>query len=106
MWRMLQQDQADDYVVATGISHSVRECVEVAFEHAGLSVEDKVEIDPSFLRPAEVEHLVGDYSKARRILGWEPETTFEQMITSMVDADYRLLSRGERSPAAGAERLI
>jgi GDPmannose 4,6-dehydratase len=106
MWRMLQQDQADDYVVATGVSHSVRECVEVAFEHAGLSVEDKVAIDPSFLRPAEVEHLVGDYAKARRVLGWEPATSFEEMIRSMVEADYRLLSRGERSPAAGAEPLI
>ncbi|HEY2260281.1 MAG TPA: GDP-mannose 4,6-dehydratase [Solirubrobacteraceae bacterium] len=106
MWRMLQQDQADDYVVATGVSHSVRECVEVAFDHLGLSIADKVVIDPSFLRPAEVEHLIGDYSKARRVLGWEPQTSFEQMIVSMVDADYRLLSRGERSAAAGAERLI
>jgi GDPmannose 4,6-dehydratase len=106
MWLMLQQDEADDFVVATGIGHSVRECVEVAFDHAGVNLDDKVEIDPSFMRPAEVEHLVGDCTKARRVLGWEPRTTFEEMIRLMVDADYRLLSRGERSPAAGAERLI
>jgi GDPmannose 4,6-dehydratase len=106
MWRMLQQDEADDYVVATGEAHSVRECVEVAFDHAGLSLEDKVEIDPAYLRPAEVEHLVGDSSKARRVLAWEPQTGFEQMIRKMVEADHKLLSRGERSPAAGAEPLI
>ena len=106
MWRMLQQDEADDYVVATGRAHSVRECVEVAFDHAGVSVDDNVEIDPTFMRPAEVEHLVGDSTKARRVLGWEPRTGFEQMIRMMVDADYKLLSRGERSPAAGAEPLI
>jgi GDPmannose 4,6-dehydratase len=106
MWRMLRQDEAGDYVVATGVAHSVRECVEVAFDHAGVSVGDNVEIDPTFLRPAEVEHLVGDSSKARRVLGWEPRTSFEEMIRTMVDADYRLLSRGERSPAAGAEPLI
>jgi GDPmannose 4,6-dehydratase len=106
MWRMLQQDEADDYVVATGQAHSVLECVEVAFDHAGLSVEDRVEIDPSFMRPAEVERLVGDSSKARRVLGWEPRTGFEEMIRTMVEADYTLLSRGERSPAAGAEPLI
>ena len=106
MWRMLQQDEADDYVVATGVSHSVRECVEVAFDHAGVSVAGNVEIDPTFMRPAEVEHLVGDSSKARRVLGWAPQTSFEEMIRLMVDADYKLLSRGERSPAAGAEPLI
>jgi GDPmannose 4,6-dehydratase len=106
MWRMLQQDEADDYVVATGQAHSVRDCVEVAFDHAGVSVDGRVEIDPTFMRPAEVEHLVGDSSKARRVLGWEPGTSFEEMIRAMVDADYKLLSRGERSPAAGAEPLI
>jgi GDPmannose 4,6-dehydratase len=106
MWRMLQQDEAEDFVVATGVAHSVRDCVEVAFDHAGVSLDGNVEIDPSFMRPAEVEHLVGDSSKARRVLGWEPQTSFEEMIRAMVDADYKLLSRGERSPAAGAEPLI
>ena len=67
---------------------------------------DNVEIDPTFMRPAEVEHLVGDSSKARRVLGWQPRTSFEDMIRSMVDADYKLLSRGGRPPAAGAEPLI
>jgi GDPmannose 4,6-dehydratase len=106
MWRMLQQDEADDYVVATGQAHSVRDCVEVAFDHAGVSVDGRIEIDQTFMRPAEVEHLVGDSGKARRVLGWEPGTSFEEMIRVMVDADYKLLSRGERSPSAGAERLI
>jgi GDPmannose 4,6-dehydratase len=91
MWMMLQQDEAGDYVVATGIAHSVKDCVEIAFDHAGLSIDDHVETDPALLRPAEVEHLIGDASKARRILGWEPETSFEQLIRKMVDADYALL---------------
>jgi GDPmannose 4,6-dehydratase len=92
MWLMLQQDEPDDYVIATGVSHSVRHCVEVAFEHAGVSVDDHVVIDPSFLRPAEVEHLVGDASKAKDKLGWEPEVSFEELIRMMVDADLALLS--------------
>jgi GDPmannose 4,6-dehydratase len=101
MWLMLQQDQPDDFVVATGVTHSVRECLEVAFEHAGLSVEDHVSLDPQFLRPAEVEHLIGDASKARRILGWEPEVSFEALIRMMVDADLALLARESgRTPAA------
>jgi GDPmannose 4,6-dehydratase len=103
MWRMLQQDDADDFVIATGVAHSVRDCVEIAFDHAGLSTDDHVVIDPAFMRPAEVEHLVGDASKAKRVLGWEPETSFEEMIALMVDSDYRLLQRGERSPAAAQE---
>jgi GDPmannose 4,6-dehydratase len=93
MWRMLQTDEARDYVIATGVSHSVRECVDVAFDHAGLPVGDHVVIDESLKRPAEVDHLVGDYSKAKRELGWEPETDFESMIRLMVDADRRLLER-------------
>jgi GDPmannose 4,6-dehydratase len=91
MWLMLQQDTPEDYVIATGQAHSVRDCVEVAFDHAGLSIDDNVVIDPSFLRPAEVEHLIGDASKARRILGWEPEVGFEELIRMMVDADLALL---------------
>jgi GDPmannose 4,6-dehydratase len=91
MWMMLQQDEPDDYVVATGVSHSVRDAVEIAFDHAGLSIDDHVVLDPVFLRPAEVEHLVGDASKARTVLGWEPEVSFEELMRMMVDADLELL---------------
>ncbi len=91
MWLMLQQDQPEDFVIATGAAHSVRECVEIAFDHAGVSIGDHVVLDPAFLRPAEVEHLIGDASKAKRILGWEPEVNFEQLIRMMVDADLALL---------------
>src|SRR3982074_179544 len=76
MWLMLQRDDPEDFVIATGKAHSVRECVDVAFDHAGLPVGDHVVIDESLKRPAEVDHLVGDYSKAKRELGWEPETDF------------------------------
>ena len=98
MWQMLQQDKADDYVIATGISHSVRQLVETAFRHAGLEWEKYVRIDPAFLRPAEVDHLIGDPGKARRVLGWEPTVTFEQLIAMMVDAD---LARLSAAPARG-----
>jgi GDPmannose 4,6-dehydratase len=91
MWLMLQQDQPDDYVVASGIAHSVRDVVEIAFDHAGLSIDEHVVLDPSLLRPAEVEHLVGDASKAKRVLGWELEVSFEELIRMMVDADLALL---------------
>jgi GDPmannose 4,6-dehydratase len=93
MWLMLQQDMAEDFVIATGVTHSVRECVEVAFDHVGLDLDSHVVIDPRFLRPAEVEHLIGDASKARRILGWEPKVDFESLIRMMVDADLALLKR-------------
>ncbi|HEY8626609.1 MAG TPA: GDP-mannose 4,6-dehydratase [Solirubrobacteraceae bacterium] len=93
MWLMLQQDTAEDFVVATGVTHSVRECAEVAFDHLGLDLDAHVVIDPMFLRPAEVEHLIGDASKARRVLGWEPEVDFESLIRMMVDADLALLKR-------------
>jgi GDPmannose 4,6-dehydratase len=92
MWRMLQQDQPDDYVVATGVGHSVRDCLQVAFDHAGLSIDDHVVIDPGLLRPAEVEHLIGDASKAKGALGWEPEVSFEALIRMMVDADRAQLT--------------
>jgi GDPmannose 4,6-dehydratase len=92
MWLMLQEDQPSDFVIATGKAHSVRDCVEVAFDQAGISIDDHVVIDPAFLRPAEVEHLVGDASKALSVLGWEPEVTFEQLIRMMVDADLALLT--------------
>jgi GDPmannose 4,6-dehydratase len=93
MWMMLQQDDPGDFVVATGHAHSVRDCVEIAFDQAGLAVDHRVAIDESLKRPAEVDHLIGDASKAKRNLRWEPRTTFEELIRLMVDADYRLLSR-------------
>ncbi len=99
MWMMLQQDQADDYVIATGVSHSVRQLVETAFGHVGLDWQKYVRIDPAFLRPAEVDHLIGDASKAKRVLGWEPSVSFERLVAMMVDADIATLSV---SPAAAA----
>ena len=92
MWLMLQQEKADDYVIASGVSHSVRQLVETAFGHAGLDWQKYVRLDPAFLRPAEVDHLIGDSSKARRILGWEPQVNFTQLIAMMVDADLARLS--------------
>jgi GDPmannose 4,6-dehydratase len=97
MWLMLQQDRAEDYVIATGVTHSVRDCVEVAFDQAGLEIDDHVRIDDALRRPAEVDQLIGDASKAKRDLGWTPQTNFEQLIRLMVDADLRLLSG--RGPA-------
>jgi GDPmannose 4,6-dehydratase len=87
MWLMLQQDEPSDYVVATGEPHSVREFVELAFERAGLDWEQHVVLDPQFLRPAEVDQLIGDSSKARSQLGWEPRTSFRELVELMVDAD-------------------
>jgi GDPmannose 4,6-dehydratase len=96
MWLMLQQDSPEDYVIATGEAHSVRECVDIAFDQAGVPVAGHVVVDDSLLRPAEVDHLIGDSSKAKRNLGWEPRTSFEELIRLMVDADVELL---KRSPA-------
>jgi GDPmannose 4,6-dehydratase len=93
MWLMLQEDEPDDFVIATGEAHSVRELVEVAFAHVGLDPDEYVGIDPQFLRPAEVDHLIGDASKARDKLGWEPKTSFEELVRMMVDADLELLER-------------
>jgi GDPmannose 4,6-dehydratase len=101
MWLMLQQSEPDDYVIATGDAHSVRELVRIAFEHVGLDPDEHVRIDPRFLRPAEVEHLIGDASKAREKLGWEPRTSFEEMIRLMVDADLDLLRSGVPQKQAG-----
>jgi len=89
MWLMLQQEEADDYVIATGESHSVKELVEIAFGHAGLNWEQHVVIDPAFLRPAEVDHLIGDASKAKAQLGWQPSVDFKGLVTMMVDADLK-----------------
>jgi GDPmannose 4,6-dehydratase len=94
MWLMLQRDQPQDFVIATGIAHSVRDCLEIAFDQAGIEIDDHVVIDDSLKRPAEVDHLIGDASKAHRELGWTPDTSFEQLIRLMVDADHRLLSTG------------
>jgi GDPmannose 4,6-dehydratase len=91
MWLMLQQERADDYVIATGASHTVRQCVEIAFDQVGLPWAELVTIDDSLKRPAEVDLLVGDYSKAERVLGWRPKTDFEALIRLMVDADVALL---------------
>jgi GDPmannose 4,6-dehydratase len=91
MWRMLQQDRPDDYVVATGETHSVREFVQLAFDHVGLDWEKHVVQDERFMRPAEVDLLVGDPAKAKTTLGWEPRTTFEELIHMMVDADLAFL---------------
>ena len=94
MWLMLQEDSPDDYVICTGETHSVREFCQVAFEHLGLTYEDHVEVDEKFFRPAEVDLLVGDYSKAASKLQWAPKTTFEELVTMMVDADMALLEGG------------
>jgi GDPmannose 4,6-dehydratase len=92
MWQMLQQDEPEDYVVATGEPNSVRSFVEIAFAHTGLDWERHVKTDPKFLRPAEVDHLVGDASKARERLGWAPRTSFRELAEMMVDADLERLS--------------
>ena len=99
MWLMLQQDQADDYVIATGESHSVRELVELSFGHVGLDWQKHVKLDPRFLRPAEVDHLVGDSTKARKALGWTPEVDFAGLVRMMVDADMARLSSARSTPA-------
>ena len=93
MWLMLQEDEPEDFVIATGETHSVRECVEIAFDQAGIPVADHVKLDEALRRPAEVDHLIGDYAKAERVLGWRPQTSFEALIRLMVDADLALLQR-------------
>jgi GDPmannose 4,6-dehydratase len=93
MWRMLQQDSPDDYVIATGVAHSVRNLVEEAFQHVGLDWQKHVRQDPRYLRPAEVDHLIGDSAKARKQLGWEPSVDFRGLVRMMVDADIERLSR-------------
>jgi GDPmannose 4,6-dehydratase len=98
MWLMLQQDAPDDYVVATGETHSVRELCEIAFDHVGLSYGDYVVIDPKFFRPAEVDLLVGNPAKARAKLGWEPTVQFEDLIRMMVNSDLEALQAGGRTP--------
>jgi GDPmannose 4,6-dehydratase len=92
MWAMLQQDRADDYVIATGVSHSVRDLIEIAFARVGLDWQKHVRVDQALLRPAEVDHLLGDSSKARAELGWQPQVDFKQLIEMMVDADLERLA--------------
>jgi len=101
MWMMLQRDQPEDYVIATGETHSVRELVDIAFDRVGLAPEQHVRVDERFLRPAEVEQLIGDSSKAREELGWKPRTTFEELVRLMVDADLEMLKRGVPQKQAG-----
>ncbi|HWI22848.1 MAG TPA: GDP-mannose 4,6-dehydratase, partial [Baekduia sp.] len=94
MWLMLQQENAEDYVIATGKTNTVRECVEIAFDEAGVPDWEKhVKIDPQFLRPAEVDQLIGDPAKAKRDLRWEPKTTFEELIRLMTRSDLELLAK-------------
>jgi GDPmannose 4,6-dehydratase len=94
MWMMLQQDQPDDYVVATGVAHSVRDLVEIAFARVGLDWRKHVTQDPKLIRPAEVDHLIGDASKARAALGWAPTVDFKGLVEMMVDADLARLRSG------------
>jgi len=92
MWKMLQQDEPDDYVIATGETHTVQEFVEIAFGHAGLDWQEYVKVDPAFIRPAEVDLLIGDPAKAKAALGWEPSVDFRGLVEMMVDADLASLS--------------
>jgi GDPmannose 4,6-dehydratase len=96
MWLMLQQDRADDYVISTGVSHSVKELIEIAFARVGLDWQSRVYQDPALLRPAEVDHLLGDSSKAQKELGWTPSVDFKQLVEMMVDADLERLGRTAR----------
>jgi GDPmannose 4,6-dehydratase len=112
MWLMLQQDEPDDYVIATGETHSVEEFLAEAFSHVGLDWHDYVEIDPKYMRPAEVDLLIGDASKAKRKLGWEPKVTFEELVHLMVDADVSLVTRnkhevfGDTKSSTGASSAL
>jgi GDPmannose 4,6-dehydratase len=103
MWLMLQQEEPDDYVVATGETHSIREFLDVSFKYVNLDWNDYVEFDPRYLRPAEVDLLIGDPAKAKEKLGWEPSVTFEQLVALMVDADLRAL--GIASPNGESKQL-
>ncbi len=101
MWLMLQQDDATDYVIGTGADHSVRDFAEIAFDHVGLDPERHIVVDPTLFRPAEVDHLVADGARARDELGWEPQTSFEGLVTMMVDADLARLSERPATPEPG-----
>jgi GDPmannose 4,6-dehydratase len=105
MWRMMQLDKPEDFVVATGETHTVREFVETAFEHAGLDWKRCVEIDPRYFRPTEVDVLLGDASKAERELGWRPKVKFHDLVRLMVDADWKLL-QDQLDGRAARESLV
>jgi GDPmannose 4,6-dehydratase len=100
MWLMLQQERADDYVIATGVAHSVRDLVEIAFSRAGLDWRPYIRTDPSLLRPAEVDHLIGSSSKAQTVLGWQPTVDFRGLVEMMVDSDLAALAAGHRGAAS------
>ena len=102
---MLQQDQPDDYVIATGETHSVKELVEEAFSYVGLNWKKYIDKDPRYYRPAEVDLLVGDPNKARKFLGWQARTTFRDLVHLMVNADVRLLESGENVEREGSSRF-
>ncbi|HVE75752.1 MAG TPA: GDP-mannose 4,6-dehydratase [Actinomycetota bacterium] len=104
MWLMLQQEKPDDYVIATGEAHSPREFCELAFSHVGLDWEKYVEVDPRYYRPSEVDYLLGDASKAKKILGWEPKTKFDELVRLMVDADVALLEDELTGRLVGQDR--
>jgi GDPmannose 4,6-dehydratase len=95
MWLMLQQDKADDYVISTGVSHSVQQLVEIAFDRVGLDWKKYVRTDPALIRPAEVDHLIGDATKGKTALKWEPTVNFEQLVGMMVDADLERVKQGQ-----------
>ena len=101
MWLMLQQDKPGDYAVATGEAHSVREFLDIACEHLGLDWKKHVEIDPRYFRPTEVDYLMGDASRARQVLGWQPETSFEQLVRMMAEQDLALAQREKMLKASG-----
>jgi GDPmannose 4,6-dehydratase len=103
MWRILQHDRGDDFVVGTGQSNSVKEFLEEAFAYAGLDWKEHVKIDPKYFRPTEVENLIADASKARKLLGWEPKVTFKELVRIMVDAD--LEDAGLPTPGEGRKIL-
>jgi GDPmannose 4,6-dehydratase len=106
MWLMLQQDKADDYVIGTGEAHTIREFAELAFAHAGLDWKQYVEVDPRYFRPAEVDFLCADTTKARRLLGWEPVVTFNQLVRNMVDADLQQIESGSRGAAGSLRNAV
>jgi GDPmannose 4,6-dehydratase len=103
MWRILQHDRGDDFVVGTGQSNSVKEFLEEAFNYAGLDWKEHVKIDPKYFRPTEVENLIADASKAKKLLGWEPKVTFKELVRIMVDAD--LEGAGLSTPGEGRRIL-
>jgi GDPmannose 4,6-dehydratase len=105
MWLMLQQPRGDDFVIATGEAHSVRELCEAAFGHVGLDYRQHVEVDPRYFRPTEVDSLLGDPSKAVKALGWKPRTSFKALVALMMDADVKLAEREQRAGAGPAVSL-